>query len=138
MQDMTSKPVIPPRPSKKTSLTDAESVRLLVEGTATVSALSLLRFTKSTLASLCNAKNERRSGNKNDLVDRLMNWVCQVSCYPHLPCRLPHRDLSNIGTIAFSAEFAMHTNDTRSVYCRERSSKQPDTGGRIYFCIFRS
>ncbi|KAG1839802.1 hypothetical protein F4604DRAFT_1691074 [Suillus subluteus] len=73
-EDMPSKPVIPPRPSKKTLLTDAESARLLVEGAAMVSDLSLLRFTKPTLASLCDAKNERRSGNKNDLVGRLLNW----------------------------------------------------------------
>jgi hypothetical protein len=109
--DMPSKPVIPPRPSKKTSLTDIESARLLVESTATISNASLLWFTKPTLASICDAKNERRSGNKNDLVGRLLDWVCRSSCCPHR--HLLHS--SNLCTPAFSAEFAKHTNNTRTI-----------------------
>jgi hypothetical protein len=110
MEDMPSKPAIPPHPSRKTSLTDAESARLLIEGTTMVSDLLLLWFTKPTLASLCNAKNKCCNGNKNDLVGRLLDWVCQRLC---CPCRLLHS--SNLGTPAFSAELAMHTNSTRSV-----------------------
>ncbi|KAG2738629.1 hypothetical protein P692DRAFT_201730859 [Suillus brevipes Sb2] len=74
VRERPSKPFIPPRPSKKTPQTDAESARLLVEGTATVSDVSLLRFTKPILASLCDGKSLRRSGNKSDLVGRLLDW----------------------------------------------------------------
>ncbi|KIK38450.1 hypothetical protein CY34DRAFT_108662 [Suillus luteus UH-Slu-Lm8-n1] len=77
-----SKPVIPPRSSGRTSLTDAESARLLIEGTATISDLSLLRFTKAILGSLCDAKHVRRSGNKKDLVGRLLDWRLSQN----LPC----------------------------------------------------
>jgi hypothetical protein len=82
MEDKPPKPVIPPRPLRKTPLTDIESARLLLEDTATVSDLSLLRFTKPILASLCDAKGQRHSGNKNDLVGRLLDWVRHSSCRP--------------------------------------------------------
>ncbi|KAG1863268.1 hypothetical protein DFJ58DRAFT_839232 [Suillus subalutaceus] len=72
--EVPSKPFIPPRPSKKIPRTDTESARLLLEGTATVSDVSLLHFTKPILASLCDAKCEHCSGNKSDLVARLLDW----------------------------------------------------------------
>ncbi|KAG1877161.1 hypothetical protein C8R48DRAFT_768708 [Suillus tomentosus] len=72
--DILSKPFIPPRPSKKSPKTDAESAMLLMESTDTVSDVSLLRFMKPILASLCDAKCECHSGNKSDLIGRLLDW----------------------------------------------------------------
>jgi hypothetical protein len=90
MEDKPPKPVIPPRPLRKMPLADVESARLLLEDTAAVSNLSLLRFTKPILANLCDAKGRRRSGNKNDLVGRLLDWVCHSSCRPrHLLILVP-------------------------------------------------
>ncbi|KAG2094659.1 uncharacterized protein F5147DRAFT_657130 [Suillus discolor] len=58
-----------------------------------VSTLLLLWFTKPTLASLCNAKNERCSGNKNDLVGRLLDWHLAQN----LPCTQMTLEASTTG-----------------------------------------
>jgi hypothetical protein len=139
MGEMPSKPFIPPRPSKKVPQTDEESTRLLLEGTATVSDVSLLWFTKPILASLYDAKRECHSGNKSDLVGRLLDWVCCRSCYclhqPHSLILVPQCSSKNLPIMrtaledsgSGSGKLARNNGRTVEEYISSSLEVNPDT-----------